>query len=41
MTKIMIQQEQSTESQDAQFIIELVGRNDPDVNTNILIDKTI
>ena len=31
--------QQSTESQDAQFIIELVGRNDPDVNTNILIDK--
>ena len=31
--------QQSTESQDAQFIIELVGRNDPDINTNFLIDK--
>ena len=31
--------QQSTEAQDAQFIIELVGRNDPDINTNFLIDK--
>tara|TARA_B100000579_G_scaffold434591_1_gene455815 strand:- start:1014 stop:2294 length:1281 start_codon:yes stop_codon:yes gene_type:complete len=31
--------QQSTESQDAQILIELIGRNDPDINTNFLLDK--